>query len=317
VCYNEKYSFFIKDITFYYIHMYSYRLRVFHAVATAGSFSRAAREILHISQPAVSKHVQALETELGMMLVQREGNHVRLTEAGRILQQYAEQVLDLAHDTQRALRELQGLQRGTLRLGASSTPGIYLLPPVLAVFVQRYPGITLELEIANSQRVVDGVLARQWDLGMIGIPLAHPQLHVEPYWRDTLVLIVAPQHRLATRPAVTLADLVGETWIFREAGSASGQVVKDVLDAAHLVQDHTLVLQGSEGVKQAVMAGLGIAMVSRYAVTLEVQQGVLRVVPITDVHAERDLCMIWRHDSSLPAAVRAFLEVLHEQAPAR
>ena len=84
--------------------MYSYRLQVFHAVATAGSFSRAAREILHISQPAVSKHVQALETELGMMLVQREGNHVRLTEAGRILQQYAEQVLDLAHDTQRALR---------------------------------------------------------------------------------------------------------------------------------------------------------------------------------------------------------------------
>jgi len=158
--------------------------------------------------------------------------------------------------------------------------------------VQRYPGITLELEIANSQRVIDGVLARQWDLGMIGIPLAHPQLHVEPYWRDTLVLIVAPQHRLATRPTVTLADLVGETWIFREAGSASGQAVHDVLNRAHLVQDHTLVLQGSEGVKQAVMAGLGIAMVSRFAVTLEVQQGVLRVVPITDVHAERDLCVI-------------------------
>ena len=296
--------------------LYSYRLQVFHAVATTGSFSRAAREILHISQPAVSNHVHALEEELGVLLLERVGKRVILTEAGQIVQHYAEQVLGLAQETQRALRELQGLQRGTLRLGASSTPGIYLLPPVLAVFVQRYPGITLELEIANSQRVVDGVLARQWDLGMIGIPLAHPQLHVQPYWRDTLVLIVAPQHRLATRPAVTLADLVGETWIFREAGSASGQVVKDVLDGAHLVQDHTLVLQGSEGVKQAVMAGLGIAMVSRYAVTLEIQQGVLRVVPIPDVHAERDLCVIWRHDSYLPAAVRAFLEVLHEQAPA-
>jgi LysR family transcriptional regulator, transcriptional activator of the cysJI operon len=295
--------------------MYSYRLQVFHAVATAGSLSRAAREILHISQPAVSNHVHALEEELGVLLLERVGKRVILTEAGTIVQHYAEQVLGLAHDTQRALRELQGLQRGTLRLGASSTPGIYLLPPVLAVFVQRYPGITLELEIANSQRVIDGVLARQWDLGMIGIPLAHPQLHVEPYWRDTLVLIVAPQHRLATRPTVTLADLVGETWIFREAGSASGQAVHDVLHRAHLVQDHTLVLQGSEGVKQAVMAGLGIAMVSRFAVTLEVQQGVLRVVPITDVHAERDLCVIWRHDSHLPAAVHAFLDVLHAQAP--
>jgi DNA-binding transcriptional LysR family regulator len=232
------------------------------------------------------------------------------------VQQYAEQVLGLAQETQRALRELQGLQRGTLRLGASSTPGIYLLPPVLAAFVERYPGITLELEIANSQRVVDGVLARQWDLGMIGIPLEHPQLQVQPYWRDTLVLIVPPHHRLATRSAVTLADLVGETWIFREAGSASGQVVKGVLNGVHLVQDHTLVLQGSEGVKQAVMAGLGMAMVSRFAITLEVQQGVLCVLPITDVQAERDLCLIWRHDSPLPAAVRAFLEVLHARAPA-
>jgi DNA-binding transcriptional LysR family regulator len=296
--------------------MYSYRLHVFHAVATSGSFSRAAREVLHISQPAVSKHVQALEEELGVPLFQRVGKQVMLTEAGRIVQHYAEQVLTLATDTQRALRELHGLQRGTLRLGASSTPGIYLLPPVLATFVQRYPGITLELEIANSQRVVDGVLARQWDLGMIGIPLAHPHLHVQPYWRDTLVLIVAPHHRLATRPAVTLADLSEETWIFREAGSASGQVVKGVLNGAHLVQAHTLVLQGSEGVKQAVMAGLGIAMVSRFAITLEVQQGVLRVLPLTDVQAERDLCLIWRKDSRLPAAVHAFLEVLHERSPA-
>jgi LysR family transcriptional regulator, transcriptional activator of the cysJI operon len=296
--------------------MYSYRLQVFHAVATAGSFSRAAREILHISQPAVSKHVQTLEEELGVTLLQRVGKRVLLTEAGQIVQHYAEQVLALGAETHRALLELHGVQRGTLRLGASSTPGIYLLPPVLAAFVERYPGITLEVEIANSQRVVDGVRARQWDLGMIGIPLVHPHLHVQPYWRDTLVLIVSPHHHLAARPAVTLADLVEETWIFRETGSASGQVVKDVLNGAHLVQDHTLVLQGSEGVKQAVMAGLGIAMVSRFAVTLEVQQGVLRVVPITDVQAERDLCVIWRHDSHLPGAARAFLEVLHKQTPA-
>jgi DNA-binding transcriptional LysR family regulator len=296
--------------------MYAYRLQVFYAVATSGSFSRAAREVLHISQPAVSKHVQALEDELGVPLFQRLGKRVILTEAGRIVQHYAEQVFALATDTQRALQELHGLQRGTLRLGASSTPGIYLLPPVLATFVQRYPGITLEIEIANSQRVVDGVLARQWDLGMIGIPLEHPHLYVQPHWRDTLVLIVAPHHRLATRSAVTLADLSEETWIFREAGSASGQVVKEVLNGAHLGQAHTLILPGSEGVKQAVMAGLGIAMVSRFAITLEVQQGALRVLPLIDVQAERDLCLIWRQDSHLPAAVRAFLEVLHERAPA-
>jgi DNA-binding transcriptional LysR family regulator len=97
--------------------MYSYRLQVFHAVATSGSFSRAAREILHISQPAVSKHVQTLEEELGVTLFERVGKRAVLTEAGRIVQQYAEQVLGLAQDTRRALRDLQGLQRGYPTLG--------------------------------------------------------------------------------------------------------------------------------------------------------------------------------------------------------
>ena len=100
--------------------------------------------MLHISQPAVSKHVQALEEALGVTLIERVGKRVTLTEAGRMVQHYAEQALALADDT----------QRGTLRLGASSTPGLYLLPPVLATFVQRYPGIILDLRIANSQQVV-------------------------------------------------------------------------------------------------------------------------------------------------------------------
>jgi LysR family transcriptional regulator, low CO2-responsive transcriptional regulator len=223
-------------------------------------------------------------------------------------------MLTLATDAQRALRELQGWQRGTLRVGARSTPGISLRPPVLAAFVRRYPGITLAVEMANSQRGIDGVLARQWELGMIGIPLAHPPLHVAPYWRETLVRSVAPHHRLATRAAVPLADLVGETWMAREAGSASGQVVTRVLHTAPLEQAHTLVLQGSEGGKRAVMAVWGMAMVSRFAVTLEVQQGGLRVVPLTDVKAERDLCLMWRHARRLPAAVHAFLAVLHAEA---
>lgn len=112
-----------------------------------------------------------------------------------------------------------------------------------------------------------------------------------------------------SQPAVTLADLVGETWILREEGSASGRLAERALRTHHLVQGHTLVLQGSEGVKQAVIAGLGIAMVSRFAITLEVQQGVLRVLSVTDLQIERDLSMIWRKDVRLPTAVMAFLDM--------
>jgi len=291
--------------------MYSYRLQVFHAVARYRSYSRAAREALHISQPAVSKHVQALEAEVGVPLVQRVGKRVDLTEAGRLVQQYAEQVLALADETRRAVLDLQGVQRGTLRLGASSTPGFYLLPPVLAAFTQAYPGITLAVEIAQSGQVVAGVLQRAWDLGVVsGTPDEAP-LHVQPYGRDTLVLIVPPTHRLAAQPTVTLADLVGETWILRAAGSASGQEVEQALQAHHALHGHILRLQGSPAVKQAVMAGLGIAMVSRHAITREVQHGFLRALPVADLQVERELTLIWRHDVRLPAAAVAFLDLLH------
>jgi len=290
--------------------MHSYRLQVFHAVARYRSYSRAAREALHISQPAVSKHVQALEAELGVPLVQRVGKRVDLTDAGRLVQQYADQVLALAEETQRALLDLQGLQRGTLRLAASSTPGFYLLPPVLAAFTQAYLGITLAVEIANSGRVVAGVLNQAWDLGVVSGTPDEAQLQVQPYCRDTLILIVPPSHRLAAQPAVTLADLVGETWILRAVGSASGQVVERALQAHHALQGHTLRLQGCEGVKQAVMAGLGIGMVSRYAITREVQHGVLRVLPVSDFQVERELTLIWRKGIRLPAAAVALLDML-------
>jgi DNA-binding transcriptional LysR family regulator len=291
--------------------MYSYRLQVFHAVAKYGSYSRAAREALHISQPAVSKHMQALEAEVGVPLVQRVGKRVDLTEAGRLVQQYAEQVLTLGEETRHAVLDLQGMQRGTLRLGASSTPGFYLLPPVLAAFTQAYPGVSLAVEIANSGRVVAGILQRDWDLGVVsGTPDEAP-LHVQSYCRDTLVLIVPPAHRLAAQPAVTLADLAGETWILRAAGSASGQVVERALQEHHAFPGHILRLQGSAAVKQAVVAGLGIAMVSRSAITREVQHGFLRALPVVDLQVERELTLIWRHGVRLPAAAVAFLDLLH------
>ena len=151
--------------------MYSYHLRVFHAVAKHGGYARAAREELFISQPAVSKHVQALEEEVGAKLFCRVGKRLELTEAGALVLQCAEQMRLLNEETRRAVRELQGLQRGTLRVGTSTTAGTYLLPPSLAAFAQRYPGIALSLDFTNSQGVLAGMLERKWDLDVHAISL--------------------------------------------------------------------------------------------------------------------------------------------------
>lgn len=293
--------------------MYSYHLRVFQAVAKYRGYARAAREELFMSQPAVSKHVQALEAEVGAKLFSRVGKRLELTEAGALVLQCAEQMRLLTEETHRAVRGLQGLQRGTLRVGASMTAGTYLLPPGLAAFAQRYPGITLSLDFANSQGVIAGMLERRWDLGVAGHITDHPQLEVQPYYTDPLVLIVPPAHRLATLPTVTLADLAQEAWVLREPGSASRHVVEQALRAHQVPWQLRLALPSNEAIKQAVMAGVGIGMVSRLAVALEVQDGRLRSVAVCDFQVERQLSIIRRQDARLSAPAEAFLSLLHEQ----
>jgi len=293
--------------------MYSYHLRVFHAVAKYQGYARAAREELFISQPAVSKHVQALEEEVGAKLFYRVGKRIELTEAGALVLQCAEQMRLLTEETRRAVRELQDLQRGTLRVGTSITAGTYLLPASLAAFAQRYPGIALSVDFANSQGVIAGMLGRQWDLGVAGNIADHAQLEVQPYYTDPLVLIVPPSHRLATLATVTLADLAQEAWILREPGSASRHVVEQALSARQVPWQLRLALPSNEAIKQAVMAGAGIGMVSRLAVTPEVQEGRLRIVSVCDLQVERQFGIIRHKEARLPASAQVFLGLLDAQ----
>jgi LysR family transcriptional regulator, low CO2-responsive transcriptional regulator len=292
--------------------MYSYHLRVFHAVAKHGGYARAAREELFISQPAVSKHVQALEEEVGAKLFCRVGKRLELTEAGALVLQCAEQMRLLNEETRRAVRELQGLQRGTLRVGTSTTAGTYLLPPSLAAFAQRYPGIALSLDFTNSQGVIAGMLGRQWDLGVAGDIVEHPQLEAHPYYTDPLVLIIPPHHRLAAQSTVTLADLAHEAWVLREPGSASRHVAERALSANQVPWQLRLALPSNEAIKQAVMAGVGIGMVSRLAVASEAQDGRLRIVSVCDFQVERQFSIIRRKDARLPAPAEAFLSLLYQ-----
>jgi DNA-binding transcriptional LysR family regulator len=145
-----------------------HRLNVFYLVARQQSFSRAAEE-LYTSQPNVSKHVQQLEAELGTVLFHRLGGSIELTEAGRAVYRYAQQVFDLTAEMERTLAELAGLERGYLHLGASSTPGLYVLPEMVAEFSHHYPGLEVSFSISNSSQAVGEVLAGKLDLGFVGL----------------------------------------------------------------------------------------------------------------------------------------------------
>lgn len=170
-----------------------HKLRVFAVVAEHEHYTRAA-EALGISQPALSVHVRDLERQLGLALFERAGRNIRLTEAGRLVHGYARRILALAVELDEAADDLRGLRAGSLRLGASTTVGEYLLPEVLAAFRRRHPGVAVTVEIGNTRRIADRLRHGELHLGLLGEPLGDPGLDCAPFRDDELVLIVPPGH---------------------------------------------------------------------------------------------------------------------------
>ena len=223
------------------------QFEVFLAVARARSFRRAA-EALHLSQPALSQHVRELETELDARLFDRLGRAVHLTEAGRILGDHATRLFVTLSDARHAIAELQGLQRGTLAIGASTTPGIYVLPGVLGVFRKRYPVIEVTLQLGNSEQIHRLVRGGELDLGVIGDSGRRPaEASLAARVEDELVLVVGPAHAWARRRDIDPAELAGQPLLLREPGSATRQVTERTLAAAGVAYRPGMVLRPHRG----------------------------------------------------------------------
>jgi len=291
-----------------------HRLRVFYTVARCLSFSRAAEE-LYTSQPNVSRHIARLEADLDARLFHRLGTRVALTDAGRMVYDYAQRVFELTERLQRALNELKGLECGYLRLGASSTPGTYLLPPLVAAFQRKYPGLEISLQLTNTAGVVDQVLVNRVDLGFVEAPVVVPGVQVQPYMQDSLVPIAAPDHPLATVAPVTPQDLAGQTLVLREEGSGTRRMVEEALARWGVQPRRVLIIHGCEGVKRAVAAGLGVSFVSHHAIEIEVAQGLVKVLTGEVLRLPRSLLIITHKDIRPSVAVLAFLAYLRKSGP--
>ncbi len=292
-----------------------HQLKLFHTVARSGSFSRAAAELL-ISQPSVSIQVRELERQLGADLFEQVGKSVRLTEAGRVLDDYAARILGLIDEARVAVDELKGLRRGRLLLGATPTPGTYILPALLGRFKEQYPEIEIALTIKDTRRIQEMVVQHELDLGVVGGKVSFPDLEASVFLTDELVLVVAPPHRFATLPAVRVADLGGEPFILRERGSGNREVVDEALHQAGVHVTPVFELEGAEMVKQAVAANLGISILWRCAVELDVAAGRLRIVPLEGLEMKRAIWLVHRRDHRLPRAAQAFLELIRPAATA-
>ncbi|TMD77879.1 MAG: LysR family transcriptional regulator, partial [Chloroflexi bacterium] len=228
-------------------------LRVFLTVAEHEHITRASEELI-LSQPAVTKTIQHLEQEVGLELIERHGRRIALTHAGHVLHNYARRVFAVEREMEEALSALRDVDAGEVTVAASTTTGVYLLPPIVARYHARYPKVTLNITILNSHEIVEETLNWNLDFGLVeGDASALPQgLRVEVFAHDELVLVVSPKHRWRGLPAILPTDLRDGQLLMREQGSGIREVIEHALLLHDVQMRPLLTVPDNEAIKQMV-----------------------------------------------------------------
>jgi DNA-binding transcriptional LysR family regulator len=291
------------------------QLEAFVQVANQRSFSRAA-EALFLTQPTISEHVRALEDELGVQLLDRLGRGATPTRAGQLLLGYAHRMLALSREAHQALDRFQGRMSGELVVGGSTIPGEYVLPALIGQFKAKYPDILISLLIGSTRQVADWLEEGRVELGVVGARPASRALEAKELMPDELVVVVPSTHAWATRRTATVADLQKEPMIVRERGSGSREAIEHALHEAGLSLASLRIageMGSTQAVKQAVRAGVGIALISKRAVEDECRAGLLACVKIKDLRIARAFHLITHRDRTRSPLAQAFVEFVESQ----
>lgn len=268
-------------------------LKVYITVVEQRNFSRAA-ELLHLSQPGVSLHIRKLEKEFDVKLMHRSPKWVKLTEAGELLYVRAKEMVNLYESAKLDIARLQDDVSGSLQIGASFTIGEYVLPRLFSSFARQYPEVAMEVFIENSSQVVEAIRDNHIDFGLIEEDIEAQDLTVTPFMKDKLIIVAAEGYPLHTSVIADLEQLQDQVWILREMGSGTRSSSDRFLTQTGLRVNRSYVFNSSQGVKEAVFSGLGIAMLSRWVVKRELSAGMLKEITIPDIHIERNFSLVRR-----------------------
>lgn len=274
------------------------QLRILKAILIEGSFKKAANS-LYISQPAISSQIQNLEKQLNMPLFDRTNKNAQLTEAGQLLLKYGGRILALCEETCRALEDLQNLQGGNLIVGASQTTGTYLMPNLIGLFRQKYPEISIQLQVHSTRRVAWGVANGQVDIAIIGgeIPIELKEiLEVKEYAEDELTLILPTNHPFSKLSSIQKEDLYRLKFITLDQHSTIRKVIDKILSKNGIDSNRFKIemeLNSIEAIKNAVQSGLGASFVSISAITKELELNLLHQTKIDNINIKRNLSIIF------------------------
>ena len=296
------------------LHATLQQLRLFAAVAEHRSVTRAAAEV-HLTQPAVSIQIKRLEAKVGMPLIEHIGKELHLTVAGEEVFEAAKDVLERLNDLETSLNDLRGEVAGPLNVHVVSS-GKYFMPQLLGSFVRRYPRVEPRLQITNRASLLVSLAKNQSDLYIMGQPPEGVSVVEYPFLENILVVVARPDHPLAGRKRIPLAEIAKERFVGRESGSGTRKAVEKLFRDEGLDISAYIELDSAEGIKQGVIGGLGIGVLSKHSLRLELDAGELVVLDVAGFPLRRRWYVSHREGKRLSRAAQLFLQYLQEEGEA-
>jgi DNA-binding transcriptional LysR family regulator len=290
------------------------QLEVFVAVVEAGSFSRGA-EVVFLTQSTVSQHIAALESEVGLRLLDRTGQGVLLTSAGELYLRHARLVLAECVSLRQAMAGFSGLQQATLTIGASNIPANYLIPTILPRLAAEHPGVALTMQTGDSRAILDRLLADSVELVVVGSRSDVRGVDYRPLADDLLVLAVNPRHPWSRSKSISLDDLTTAPLIVRENGSGSDQALQRALQQSGFDPDRLQIavrLGSNEAVRQALISGFGAAFLSEISIRQELSRGELIRVQVDGLTVQRQFWLATRRGRTASPATQIFTALMLE-----
>lgn len=292
-----------------------WQLQIFCKVIELKSFSRAGRAI-HLSQPTVSSHIRDLEEHFECRLIDRLAKEALPTKGGRLLYQYAKQLLSLRDETESAMAEFKGKIKGGLDLGGSTIPGAFILPAIIGAFTSRFPEVNISLSIADTQKTIDEIINGNLELGVVGAVANDAAITQTHLVDDELCLVVPPDHRWANKKQITSKQLFTEPFLIREHGSGTLTSIQTSFSEAGLnINDLNVVARigSTEAIRQGIKSRMGVSILSSIAVFDDVDAGHLATLSIKDLNLKRAFYLTHHRHRSISPLCRTFIDFINEK----
>ena len=287
-------------------------LKTFVTLAEVKNFTKTA-ELLLMSQPSVSLHIKNLEKEFQTQLFLRSPKFLKITPTGEILYDRAKQIITIYEQTKQDILEQHNIIKGELKIGASFTIGEYILPSLLIDLQKDYPDLELQVNIGNTEEIVQSVRLFQVDIGLIEGQTNEKELSVHPFLQDELFIISSNDHKLANKNDVTISDLQNQSWITRELGSGTGEYLNHVIRSNGLKVKSLLTISSNQGIKETVINGMGLSLLSRSVIARDVQHRNLSIIKLKDHSFNRTLSYVYSPIMVDKKNVKIFINALNKK----